>query len=154
MGSRGRPLAHGAPAAAGGGCVVRLRGLPFDATEDDVATFLRGIAIRPHGVHLVYANDDRPSGLAYVEVETPLDVDACLGRDQQRIGHRYIEVFRSSFAEMSTGGKAPSPERSYAGAPIGKGKGFKGSAPSHRGGRAQADAPFHPYGVPITRGRR
>ena len=50
-------------------CVVRLRGLPFSATEQDIANFLVGISICQQGIHLVFNHQNRPSGEAYVELQ-------------------------------------------------------------------------------------
>jgi heterogeneous nuclear ribonucleoprotein F/H len=55
--------------------VVRLRGLPFSATEREVEGFLGGVAVRRGGVHFV-VRDGRPSGDAYVELEGEAEVHA------------------------------------------------------------------------------
>eukprot|EP01060_Flectonema_neradi_P001207 TRINITY_DN10712_c0_g1_i1.p1 TRINITY_DN10712_c0_g1~~TRINITY_DN10712_c0_g1_i1.p1 ORF type:complete len:306 (+),score=49.46 TRINITY_DN10712_c0_g1_i1:48-965(+) len=81
-------------------CVIRLRGLPYSATEQDIANFLVGTSICQQGIHLVFNHQNRPSGEAYVELQSTADVDEAMRRDRKRLGERYIEVFRSSFDEM------------------------------------------------------
>jgi RNA recognition motif-containing protein len=80
--------------------VVRVRGLPFSSTEADVAEFLRGVSIRPQGVHMVYNANERPTGEAFVEVNSDRDVETALGLNRQMLGSRYIEVYRSTPADM------------------------------------------------------
>eukprot|EP01060_Flectonema_neradi_P001208 TRINITY_DN10712_c0_g1_i2.p1 TRINITY_DN10712_c0_g1~~TRINITY_DN10712_c0_g1_i2.p1 ORF type:complete len:259 (+),score=38.83 TRINITY_DN10712_c0_g1_i2:48-824(+) len=50
-------------------CVIRLRGLPYSATEQDIANFLVGTSICQQGIHLVFNHQNRPSGEAYVELQ-------------------------------------------------------------------------------------
>eukprot|EP01062_Namystynia_karyoxenos_P049987 TRINITY_DN385_c0_g2_i1.p1 TRINITY_DN385_c0_g2~~TRINITY_DN385_c0_g2_i1.p1 ORF type:complete len:307 (+),score=97.67 TRINITY_DN385_c0_g2_i1:100-1020(+) len=87
-----------------GDVVVRLRGLPFAATELDIANFFSGVNIAQQGIHLVFNHDNRPSGEAFVELEAPSDLEHALRKDRQMLGHRYVEVFRSSRQEMEGGG--------------------------------------------------
>eukprot|EP01065_Artemidia_motanka_P026856 TRINITY_DN32091_c0_g1_i1.p1 TRINITY_DN32091_c0_g1~~TRINITY_DN32091_c0_g1_i1.p1 ORF type:complete len:313 (+),score=79.01 TRINITY_DN32091_c0_g1_i1:70-939(+) len=87
-----------------GDVVVRLRGLPFAATELDIANFFAGVNIAQQGIHLVFNHDNRPSGEAFVELENPDDMEPALRKDRQMLGHRYVEVFRSSMQEMEGGG--------------------------------------------------
>eukprot|EP00756_Hemistasia_phaeocysticola_P012396 Hpha_TRINITY_DN15191_c4_g3::TRINITY_DN15191_c4_g3_i1::g.128364::m.128364/K12898/HNRNPF_H; heterogeneous nuclear ribonucleoprotein F/H len=89
-----------------GDVVVKMRGLPYSSTELDIANFFNGISIAQQGIHLVMTHDDRPSGEAFVEFENPTDLQFALERDRQSMGTRYVEVFRSSKAEMQGGGAA------------------------------------------------
>ncbi|GMH13011.1 hypothetical protein Nepgr_014852 [Nepenthes gracilis] len=73
--------------------IVRLRGLPFDCTEADIAEFLHGLDI----VDILFAHKGgRFSGEAYCVLGYPLQVDFALQRNRQNIGRRYVEVFRST----------------------------------------------------------
>lgn len=49
--------------------VVRIRGLPWSATIDDVQKFFNGCRIKgaSDGIHFTYASDGRASGEAYIE---------------------------------------------------------------------------------------
>lgn len=42
-------------------------------------------------VHFTYTRDGRPSGEAYIELESEQDVQGALGKNQQHMGKRYIE---------------------------------------------------------------
>jgi len=75
---------------------VRLRGLPFEATKKDIAAFFTGIEIAPYGITLTMDQDGRPSGDAYVEFTCPEEAEKALKKNKERIGHRYIEIFKSS----------------------------------------------------------
>ena len=43
------------------------------------------------GIHFTYVRDGRPSGEAYIELESEEDVQEALKRDKQNMGKRYIE---------------------------------------------------------------
>jgi len=99
--------------------VVKLRGLPWSVTLEDIANFLSGISIPSGGVHLMNGPNGRPSGLAYVELSSEEDQAEALRRDKQSIGGRYIDVFACSQTELQArlagglergggGGAAPS----------------------------------------------
>eukprot|EP01062_Namystynia_karyoxenos_P027243 TRINITY_DN20974_c0_g1_i1.p1 TRINITY_DN20974_c0_g1~~TRINITY_DN20974_c0_g1_i1.p1 ORF type:complete len:665 (+),score=181.38 TRINITY_DN20974_c0_g1_i1:68-2062(+) len=80
--------------------VVRLRGLPYAASEFDVAQFLDGVRICVRGIHLLFTSQDRPLGEAFVELCSAADVETALGRHRLSIGHRYVEVFKSNPSEV------------------------------------------------------
>ncbi|XP_052761660.1 heterogeneous nuclear ribonucleoprotein H3-like isoform X2 [Mya arenaria] len=83
------------------GCVVRLRGLPWSATNDDIVSFFGpSVNIVPNGVHFTFSGEGRPSGESFVELQSPSDVEAALTRHKDHMGQRYIEVFRSKQSEM------------------------------------------------------
>ncbi|KAJ8770945.1 hypothetical protein K2173_022117 [Erythroxylum novogranatense] len=76
--------------------VVRLRGLPFDCTETDVAEFFRGLDI----VDVLFVHKGgKFSGEAFCVLGYPLQVDFALQKNRQNIGRRYVEVFRSKRQE-------------------------------------------------------
>lgn len=76
--------------------VVRLRGLPFDCSEADIAEFFHGLDIVD--VLFVHKNG-KFTGEAYCVLGYPLQVDLALHRNRQNIGRRYVEVFRSKRQE-------------------------------------------------------
>lgn len=76
--------------------VVRLRGLPFDCSESDIAEFFHGLDI----VDVLFVNKHgKFSGDAYCILGYPLQVDFALQRNRQNIGRRYVEVFGSERQE-------------------------------------------------------
>ena len=85
------------------GWVVRLRGLPFKATQEDVLDFFGGIEVTNglSGITLIYGRDGRPMGEAYVELPDEESQTKALHLDRERMGARYIEVFKSTKADLS-----------------------------------------------------
>ena len=84
------------------GHVVRLRGLPFNSTAQDVLTFFEGVETvgGEGGVVFTCTPDGRPTGEAYVALAGPEAQAAALGRHKEKIGARYIEIFESSRGDM------------------------------------------------------
>ena len=80
--------------------VVRLRGLPYDATKEDVANFFGDeFDIVEDGILLPLAKDGRSSGQAYVQFTNDEDAKKALEKNRQHMGHRYVEVFESSMED-------------------------------------------------------
>lgn len=72
--------------------MVRLRGLPYDATENDVAAFFSGLDV----VDVVMLwRGQRPTGEAFVLLPNAVQAEFALQRSRQNMGRRYIEVFAS-----------------------------------------------------------
>ena len=76
--------------------VVKLRGLPFDCSETDVAEFFHGLDI----VDVLFLHKSgKLTGEAFCVFGYPLQVDFALQRNRQNMGRRYVEVFRSKRQE-------------------------------------------------------
>uniref|UniRef100_A0A2I3SHP8 Epithelial splicing regulatory protein 2 n=2 Tax=Pan TaxID=9596 RepID=A0A2I3SHP8_PANTR len=93
------PLAPG----TGRDC-VRLRGLPYTATIEDILSFLGEAAadIRPHGVHMVLNQQGRPSGDAFIQMTSAERALAAAQRCHKKVmKERYVEVVPCSTEEMS-----------------------------------------------------
>nr|XP_010960815.1 epithelial splicing regulatory protein 2 isoform X1 [Camelus bactrianus]XP_045378234.1 epithelial splicing regulatory protein 2 isoform X1 [Camelus bactrianus] len=93
------PLAPG----TGRDC-VRLRGLPYTATIEDILSFLGEAAadIRPHGVHMVLNQQGRPSGDAFIQMTSAERALAAAQRCHKKaMKERYVEVVPCSTEEMS-----------------------------------------------------
>jgi len=77
---------------------VKLRGMPWSATKDDIADFLErcNIVGGHRGIILMTDDRGRPSGDAYVEVESSDDVDMALKMHKRDMGSRYVEVFEAN----------------------------------------------------------
>eukprot|EP01133_Synstelium_polycarpum_P009727 gene9727-11357_t len=69
---------------------VKLRGLPFTASEGEIASFFEGLDILPDGIKIIYQKD-RPSGMAYVSFTNQKDFQAAQLRHNNHLGSRYIE---------------------------------------------------------------
>jgi RNA recognition motif-containing protein len=83
------------------GGIVRLRGLPWTCSENDVVNFFLGIPIVPNGVHFVRNAHGKATGEAFVQLHTQESVHFALQRHKKMMGRRYIEVFKSSPVDMS-----------------------------------------------------
>jgi hypothetical protein len=90
------------PAAgeSGADAVVKMRGLPYKATRNDILDFFSGLSVPLNGVHLMFNEREQPTGEAYVELASADDRVRAMTKNQQRIGGRYIELFRVGRAEM------------------------------------------------------
>ncbi|XP_072749405.1 heterogeneous nuclear ribonucleoprotein H isoform X3 [Anoplolepis gracilipes] len=84
------------------GYVVKMRGLPWSTTVDEIMKFFGDCSISngKNGVHMTMSREGRPSGEAYVEMDTPEDIEKACKRDRDHMGHRYIEVFKAKRGEM------------------------------------------------------
>jgi heterogeneous nuclear ribonucleoprotein F/H len=99
--------------------VVKLRGLPWSCTIEDIIKFLEPIKIvfkkieiedissdvsnlsSTPSVYLTTNTEGRPSGEAFIEVEEETDVDTALLKNNNLMGQRYIEVFKSNYDQLS-----------------------------------------------------
>ena len=98
--------------------VIKLRGLPWSCTVEDIVKFLEPIKIvikkqeiddnsidgsnsAMLSVYLTANTEGRPSGEAFIEVENESDVDLALVKNNNLMGQRYIEVFKSSYDQLS-----------------------------------------------------
>uniref|UniRef100_A0AAQ5ZU84 RRM domain-containing protein n=1 Tax=Amphiprion ocellaris TaxID=80972 RepID=A0AAQ5ZU84_AMPOC len=88
---------------------LRLRGLPYTASIEDILTFLGEFThdIRPHGVHMVLNQQGRPSGDCFIQMtsaERALQASQRLHKhmmsSQRSANSRYVEVFPCSAEEM------------------------------------------------------
>ena len=74
---------------------IKARGLPWSATSAEVLQFFSDCSIvgGEDGVKFGLNREGRPSGEAFVEVESLEDVNKALVKDREKMGKRYIEVF-------------------------------------------------------------
>ncbi|XP_028399699.1 heterogeneous nuclear ribonucleoprotein H-like isoform X2 [Dendronephthya gigantea] len=79
--------------------VVRLRGLPYGCSKEEVANFFKGLEIAPNGITIALDDDGKNTGDAYVEFATPEISSQAMNKHKEKIGHRYIEIFPSSIQE-------------------------------------------------------
>jgi len=97
---------------------VRLRGLPFVATEQEVVQWFHnapGAPISVQRVLFTYNTTGRKTGEAYVEMPEMMAERAAQVLNHRNMGTRYVEVFLSSESEMSQANVAP---------PVGGGSGW------------------------------
>jgi len=89
-----------APGAGGASpaFAVRLRGLPWSATKQEICEFLEN---RPDesSVIICLGRDGRPSGEALVGLYDSDSFELAKSKHKENLGRRYVEVYESSTAE-------------------------------------------------------
>ncbi|XP_077588404.1 heterogeneous nuclear ribonucleoprotein H isoform X3 [Stigmatopora nigra] len=130
------------PETVGDG-LVRLRGLPFGCSKEEIVQFFSGLEIVPNGITLPVDIQGRSTGEAFVQFASQDIAEKALKKHKERIGHRYIEIFKSSRAEVRThyepqrkpmGMQRPSPYDRPSGGRGGGGGGGGGYSMMNRGG--------------------
>uniref|UniRef100_A0A0B7ASE3 RRM domain-containing protein n=1 Tax=Arion vulgaris TaxID=1028688 RepID=A0A0B7ASE3_9EUPU len=84
--------------------VVKLRGLPFGCSKEEIAQFFTGLEIVPNGIMLPEDRQGRSTGEAFVQFASSQIAERALEKHKERIGHRYIEIFKSSMSEANSTG--------------------------------------------------
>ena len=70
--------------------ILRVRGLPFSCTEAELIEFFSKCSVQ--AVHFTKNREGRPSGDAYIEMNSLRDVKEGLKYDKAMMGQRYLEV--------------------------------------------------------------
>lgn len=76
--------------------VVRARGLPWQSSDIDIATFFRGLNVQKGGVALCLSAQGRRNGEALIRFEAKEYRDLALRKHKHHIGPRYIEVYKAT----------------------------------------------------------
>ncbi|XP_063218037.1 RNA-binding protein fusilli isoform X8 [Bacillus rossius redtenbacheri] len=90
----------------GGQVIIRMRGLPYDCTAKQVLDFFEAgessckVMDDEEGVLFVKKPDGRATGDAFVLFNQEDDAGKALSKHRELIGSRYIELFRSTTAEV------------------------------------------------------
>ncbi|XP_044159445.1 G-rich sequence factor 1 isoform X2 [Bufo gargarizans] len=79
---------------------VRLRGLPYSCSEQDIVNFFSGLSIADEGITFVFDHRGRKSGEAFVQFISEEHAEQALLRHKKEIGSRYIEIFPSRKNEI------------------------------------------------------
>jgi len=82
--------------------VLVIRGLPWSASEGEIEDFFGGAegGVVEGGVRIIKNKNGRPSGVAYVEFESPEHTRQGLAKNNTYMGSRYIEVYLSDVQRM------------------------------------------------------
>lgn len=75
---------------------VHLRGLPFQATAQDIINFFA--PLKPVRITMEYNSNGKATGEADVHFETHDDAVAAMAKNRSHVQHRYIELFLNSTA--------------------------------------------------------
>lgn len=71
---------------------IKMRGLPFKAKEQHIKDFFAPLKILD--IRMIKNNQKKPTGCAFVDFTSDLDIKEALKRDRDCIEGRYIELFR------------------------------------------------------------
>lgn len=75
--------------------LIRIRGLPWSTTKQDILDFFDGVHILngEDGIHLITLPmlPSRPLGEAYIQLASERDLDLAHTFDRKNLGSRYIE---------------------------------------------------------------
>ncbi|CAH8641959.1 unnamed protein product [Dicrocoelium dendriticum] len=84
--------------------VVRIRGLPYTATKQQIMGFFDAVQVKvflqENGIYLVAYPEGRPTGDAFVLFNDDLTATKALKRHKDYLGDRYVELFKASPSEM------------------------------------------------------
>ena len=78
---------------------LRMRGLPFSSTKEEIFVFFEGYNPIQDSIVLTYRNDGRATGEGYVQFESPDDAKNAMVLHRKSMGSRYIELFISNKEE-------------------------------------------------------
>eukprot|EP01006_Ploeotia_vitrea_P047930 TRINITY_DN67179_c10_g3_i1.p1 TRINITY_DN67179_c10_g3~~TRINITY_DN67179_c10_g3_i1.p1 ORF type:complete len:594 (+),score=44.00 TRINITY_DN67179_c10_g3_i1:124-1782(+) len=90
------------PAIANGCTVLKMRGLPWSASETEIREFFSGITLSQSAVKVLYFPDGRSTGEAFVTFNSEEDALQAVKRHKNPMGTRYVELFPSSAEEIQT----------------------------------------------------
>lgn len=88
------------PAPQEKGTLVKLKGLPFGCTKQDIATFFSGFEIAPHGIMKPVKRHASLTGEAYVKFASKEIAEKALSRHNEYMGSRYINVYPTDALEV------------------------------------------------------
>jgi RNA recognition motif-containing protein len=80
--------------------VLRMRGLPYNVTTSDILSFFEGLEIIEGGIWIDIDQNGKPNGTAYIQFPSISLLNEALKRNKEKLGNRYIELFRSSQDEL------------------------------------------------------
>lgn len=76
--------------------VVKLRGLPYSATEGDVRGFFSECNIAENGITLTLDASGRASGEGYVVFQDRESLVRAVAKDKEKMESRYVEIYLAS----------------------------------------------------------
>lgn len=100
--------------------VVRMRGLPFEATKAQIRNFFGDIEVKDSNIFIVTRPDGKASGEAFVLFATEADAERALSKDKEKLGDRWIDLFPANkgalYQRVGAGVKmAAKPDAEYRG---------------------------------------
>ena len=80
--------------------VIKMKGLPWEATARDIRKFYRGLDIAEGDIHLAPNPEGKASGYAFACFQKDDEARKAMHRNGKFVGKRYIELILSSQTEM------------------------------------------------------
>ena len=71
---------------------LRMRGIPFRSTIEDVLRFFNGFSVMPNGV-VIGQRDGRATGDCFVTFTSPQEAQRAMVMNNKHMGTRYVELF-------------------------------------------------------------
>lgn len=90
---------------------VKLRGAPFNVTEQQVREFM--MPLKPVAIRFGKNTDGRNTGYVYVDLRSEAEIERALRLNRDYMGGRYIEVFRANNFKNKTSVKESKKERNF-----------------------------------------
>merc|ERR1719216_233703 len=85
--SMGGSFGMGTNAGIQSGHAIRMQGIPFNATESDIAEWFSSV-VDPMKVEINYSPDGRPSGNAFVLFANLPDAKKVMSKNKEHMQHR------------------------------------------------------------------
>lgn len=82
------------------GTLVKIKGLPYGSTKQDIATFFSGFEIAPHGIMMPVRRQYFLIGEAFIKFASKEIAEKALVRHNAYIGQRYIKVYPTDSLEV------------------------------------------------------
>jgi len=73
--------------------VIKVKGLPYKASLQEIRQFFAGYVVKPDGVSIILHPDGRPSGMAFVEFVSTQEATRAMEKDHAQFGLSYGERF-------------------------------------------------------------
>lgn len=82
------------------GHIVKITGMPYSATYEEVVRFFKPLEIAPGGIAFLHSAEGRPTGSAFVEFKDRHAALIAVGKDRAFFAaHRFVLLFASSMKE-------------------------------------------------------
>ena len=80
--------------------IIKMKGLPWEATAREIRAFYRGLDISEEDIHLAPSPEGKASGYAFACFQKDEEARKAMHRNGKFVGKRYIELILSSQTEM------------------------------------------------------
>ena len=80
--------------------IIKMKGLPWEATAREIRQFYRGLEISEDDIHLAPSQEGKASGFAFACFKKDDEARKAMYRNGNYVGKRYIELVLSSQSEM------------------------------------------------------